>query len=125
MSYLEPVYAELGVVMTDQVRRRFDEVQTFHQSVVRNRRTYLEDEVTALRARLADSESERARLGGVLATSLRTLQEGGALDALTQLQQILGQEQAVLSGGPKPSEAAVHPSPSRRRVDAEANQSLT
>ncbi|MFD3844027.1 ABC-three component system protein, partial [Streptomyces sp. NPDC058642] len=31
-EYLEPVYEELGIVLNDQVRRRFDEVQAFHHS---------------------------------------------------------------------------------------------
>ncbi len=97
VSYLEPVYAELGIMLTDQVRRRFDEVEAFHQSVVRNRRRYLDEEAGAIRQRLADSESERNQLGEQLAQILRTLQEGGALEALTTLQQVLGQEQAVLS----------------------------
>ncbi|MFF1615360.1 ABC-three component system protein [Amycolatopsis sp. NPDC058278] len=97
ISYLEPVYAELGVMLTDQVRRRFDEVEAFHQSVVGNRRRYLDEEATATRQRLTDSEAERQRLGDQLASILRTLQEGGALEALTTLQQVLGQEQAVLS----------------------------
>ena len=45
VDYLEPVYQEFGVVLDDQVRRRFEEVQTFHPSVVRNRRRFLEAEL--------------------------------------------------------------------------------
>ncbi|MET8354831.1 ABC-three component system protein [Micromonospora sp. NPDC005206] len=97
VSYLEPIYAELGVMLTDQVRKRFDEVEAFHQSIVRNRRRYLDEEASAIRQRLVDSETERGRLGEQLASILRTLQEGGALEALTTLQQVLGQEQALLS----------------------------
>ncbi|MFD4247360.1 hypothetical protein ACFWP3_38120 [Streptomyces sp. NPDC058525] len=32
MSYLEPAYRELGVILNDQVRRRFDDVKAFHHS---------------------------------------------------------------------------------------------
>ncbi|MGW4466376.1 ABC-three component system protein [Micromonospora sp. NPDC004704] len=97
VSYLEPVYAELGVLLNDQVRRRFDEVQAFHESVVRNRRRYLDEEAATIRQRLAQSETDRQRLGDQLAATLRTLQEGGALEALTTLQQVLAQQQALLS----------------------------
>lgn len=97
VSYLEPVYAELGVLLNDQVRRRFDEVQAFHESVVRNRRRYLDEEAATIRQRLAESETDRQRLGDQLAATLRTLQEGGALEALTTLQQVLAQQQALLS----------------------------
>lgn len=96
ISYLEPVYAELGVILSDEVRRRFEEVEAFHHSVVRNRRHYLEEEAAAIRRRLDEGEAERQRLGEQLARLLRTLQEGGALDALTAMQRILAQEQAVL-----------------------------
>jgi uncharacterized protein YydD (DUF2326 family) len=37
VSYLEPAYRELGVILNDQVRRRFEKVKTFHHSIVRNR----------------------------------------------------------------------------------------
>ncbi|MEV4705446.1 ABC-three component system protein [Actinoplanes sp. NPDC049316] len=97
ISYLEPVYAELGILLTDQVRRRFDEVEAFHHSIVRNRRQYLEEERDTIRQRLADSEAERSRLGEQLASTLRSLEEGGALTALTALQQVLGERQATLA----------------------------
>lgn len=96
LAYLEAAYAELGVVLGDQVRRSFVEVQAFHGSVVRNRQQYLADEAAAIRARLQQREAERELLGLQLAEVLRTLNEGGALDALTTLQQILAQERAQL-----------------------------
>ncbi|ROT33443.1 ABC-three component system protein [Micromonospora sp. HM5-17] len=96
LAYLERAYAELGVVLGDQVRRSFDDVRAFHGSVVRNRRQYLDEEASAIRSRLQEREAEREQLGDRLAATLRTLNEGGALDALTTLQQILAQEQAQL-----------------------------
>jgi uncharacterized protein YydD (DUF2326 family) len=96
LAYLEAAYAELGVVLGDQVRRSFTEVQAFHGSVVRNRQQYLADEAAAIRTRLQQREAEREQLGTQLAEVLRTLNEGGALDALTTLQQILAQERAQL-----------------------------
>lgn len=38
VRYLEPVYSELGIILGDQVRRRYSDVREFHDSVVRNRR---------------------------------------------------------------------------------------
>jgi uncharacterized protein YydD (DUF2326 family) len=63
MSYVEPVYGELGVILSGHIRRSFDEVREFHASVVRNRQRYLRKEVDAIRQRLADSEAERQRPG--------------------------------------------------------------
>jgi uncharacterized protein YydD (DUF2326 family) len=96
VAYLEPVYEELGILLGEQVRKRFDQVETFHASIVRNRRRYLEDEITELRGRLAQRRQERAVLGEELTEVLRALQEGGALQALTGLQQILARETAAL-----------------------------
>ncbi|WP_331768181.1 ABC-three component system protein [Embleya sp. NBC_00896] len=95
-DYLESVYRELGIILNDQVRRRFEDVQTFHHSVVRNRRRFLDDEITELTQRLETRRTERARLGEEQAHLLRTLNEGGALEALTALQQALAREQATL-----------------------------
>src|SRR5690606_10407494 len=97
ISYMEPVYRELGVIFSDQVRRRFDEVREFHNSVIRNRQHYLRQEMEAIQQRLADSEAERQRLGEEQARVMRILREGGALDTLTTLQQALAQQQAMLS----------------------------
>ncbi|GGO55432.1 hypothetical protein GCM10012287_46690 [Streptomyces daqingensis] len=94
VDYLEPAYRELGIVLGEQVNRRFADVQTFHQSVVRNRRAFLEEEIESLTNRLAARREERARLGERQSQLLRMLSEGGALEALTALQQALAREQA-------------------------------
>ncbi|MET8626338.1 ABC-three component system protein [Kitasatospora sp. NPDC004669] len=96
IEYLQPVYRELGIVLPDQVRRRFDEVETFHQSIVRNRRRFLDAEIDQLSQRLAERRAERARLGDEQARLLRQLAEGGALEALTALQQAMAREEAAL-----------------------------
>lgn len=116
ISYVEAAYAELGVVMGDQVRRSFTDVEAFHTSVIRNRRRYLGEEADAIRARLQERENERQRLGGELALVLRSLNEGGALDALTTMQQVLGQEQAMLDALRHRFEAAQALEASRRNI---------
>ncbi|MDE3725078.1 hypothetical protein PWG71_27160 [Nocardiopsis sp. N85] len=77
-DYLERAYEEMGVLLGDRVRARFDQVEEFHRAVVRNRRQYLDEEAAALREKLAASERERAELGDRQAALLRTLNEGGA-----------------------------------------------
>ncbi|MFJ5227561.1 ABC-three component system protein [Streptomyces sp. NPDC088400] len=97
VDYLEPVYRELGIVLSPQIRRRFEDVQAFHHSIVRNRRRYLEEEITERSVRMAERRTERARLGEEQARLLRLLNEGGALEALTVLQQALAREEATLA----------------------------
>jgi uncharacterized protein YydD (DUF2326 family) len=116
ITYVEAAYAELGVVLGEQVRRSFRDVEAFHTSVVRNRRRYLGEEATTIRARLEEREAERQRLGAELAAVLRSLNEGGALDALTTMQQGLAQEQAALAALRHRYEAAQALEASRRSI---------
>ncbi|GGS40147.1 hypothetical protein IX27_19640 [Streptomyces sp. JS01] len=95
-TYLEPVYEELGVVLNEQVRRRFEEVKDFHRSVVRNRRRFLDAEIAEITERLEARRTERSHLGEEQARLLRVLNDGGALEALTALQQAMAREQATL-----------------------------
>ncbi|MEU5611302.1 ABC-three component system protein [Streptomyces sparsogenes] len=122
VDYLEPVYQELGVVLNDQVRRRFEEVQTFHQSVVRNRRRFLEAEIADITARLEARRTERARLGEEQSRLLRVLNDGGALEALTALQQALAREQAALEALRHRYEAAQTLEASARQITAQRLQ---
>jgi uncharacterized protein YydD (DUF2326 family) len=122
IDYLDSVYSELGIVLGDAVRRRYDEVEEFHHSVVRNRRAYLEGEVTAIRERLSRREAERLALGDEQASILRTLNEGGALDALTALQQALAQERAVLEALRHRFEAAQALEASAAEIKADRSQ---
>ncbi|MCS3494505.1 uncharacterized protein YydD (DUF2326 family) [Arthrobacter sp. JUb119] len=88
-EYLQRAYQELGIILPDAVLRRYDDVQSFHHSVLTNRRAYLEEEIAATRTRLDGRQDERGRLGEEQARLLRALHEGGALDAFTALQEQL------------------------------------
>ncbi|QXE34053.1 DUF2326 domain-containing protein [Streptomyces sp. GMY02] len=118
IGYVSQVYQELGIALGDQVRRRFTEVQAFHESIVRNRRRYLNEELTSIEARLAARRSERERLGEELSLVLKTLKEGGALEALTALQQALAQKQASVEALKHRYEAAQALESSARQITA-------
>ncbi|MFD3780289.1 ABC-three component system protein [Streptomyces sp. NPDC058612] len=120
VDYLEPAYLELGVILNDQVRRRFEDVKAFHHSVVRNRRRFLEEEISELTERLAARRAERARLGEDQARLLRELADGGALGALTALQTALGREEAALGALRHRFEAAQTLEASARQITAKS-----
>jgi len=86
-SDLDRLYAEAGVVFPDAVKQRFDEVRRFHESVVSNRRQYLESERATAEARLTQRTSEMSRLDQQRGEIMRTLQSKGALDQFQRLQQ--------------------------------------
>ncbi|WP_017604240.1 ABC-three component system protein [Nocardiopsis alkaliphila] len=118
-DYLERAYQEMGVLLGDQVRARFDQVEAFHRAVVRNRRRYLNEEAAALREKLTTSEREREDLGARQAALLRTLNEGGALDTLTVMQGALAKEEAQREYLQSRLNAARTLEQSRRQIDQE------
>lgn len=122
VDYLETVYSGLGVTLGNVVQRRFDEVRDFHTAVVQNRRSYLEDELSALRNRLDSRVLERETLGEELARVLRLLNEGGALAALNTLQQGLASARAELEALRHRFEAAQTLEASRSEIKAERGQ---
>ncbi|OQM78049.1 ABC-three component system protein [Rhodococcus sp. 66b] len=87
VEYLKLAYRELGVTLPDVVLRHYDDVRAFHDSVLSNRRSYLAEEISSTRSRLEQRQFERQNLGGEQARLLRLLHEGGALTALTALQE--------------------------------------
>ena len=96
VDYLRRAYQELGIVLPDAVLRRYEDVQSFHESVLTNRRAYLEEEITGTVARLDARQVEREQLGEEQADLLRALHDGGALDAFTALQDQLSRARSEL-----------------------------
>lgn len=95
-DYLHRAYQELGIVLPDTVLRRYADVQSFHESVLTNRRAYLEEEVAATVTRLDTRQTEREQLGEEQAQLLRALHDGGALDAFTAIQDQLSRARSEL-----------------------------
>lgn len=91
---VERLYAQAGVVLPDSVARRFDEVLTFHSSIVQNRRSHLRGEVQAAGQRIAAREREQAELDRRRAQVMELLRAHGALEQLTQLQGELSRAEA-------------------------------
>jgi uncharacterized protein YydD (DUF2326 family) len=91
---VERLYAQAGVVLPDNVARRFDEVRTFHSSIVQNRRSNLRGEVQAAGQRIAAREREQAELDQRRAQVMELLRAHGALEQLTQLQGELSRAEA-------------------------------
>lgn len=83
---LQRLYVEAGVVLPDLVQRRFDDVKSFHESVVQNRRSYLQTEVAAARKRIAERSAEQLRLDGRRGEIMQILTASGALDHFSALQ---------------------------------------
>ncbi|MBZ0117297.1 MAG: DUF2326 domain-containing protein [Sandaracinaceae bacterium] len=92
---LESLFREAGTVLPDLVRRRFKEASAFHESVVRNRRLYLESELAQTRARIQTRDGEKAELDARRAEIMSILRSAGALEHFVALQHELAKAQAV------------------------------
>lgn len=103
---LTRVYSELGVVLPQLVARRYDEVAEFHQSVVRNRRGFLQQESNAVNARLAAIEVERSSLDTERSEVLRLLGETVALDTFLAVQRDIAKMEADVADLERRVEAA-------------------
>jgi uncharacterized protein YydD (DUF2326 family) len=83
---LEAVYRELGIILPEHVRKRFGDVTQFHESVVKNRRSYLAAELRKTRARIAERVEKQERLDRRRSEVMGILQSSGALEQYTEMQ---------------------------------------
>jgi len=82
---IETLFAEAGVVLGDNVKRRFDEVEKFHRAVVQNRQSHLVGEITATERRIAERTRRKEEFDARRAVIMKVLTEGGALEHYNRL----------------------------------------
>src|SRR5690606_18419491 len=56
------MYREVGIVLPDLVTKQLDDVQRFHERVVRNRIAHLSGEIEAANARIQSREHEMSEI---------------------------------------------------------------
>lgn len=103
---LARVYAEIGLVLPDTVSRRYEEVRAFHESVIRNRRSFLEQEFSAVRERLDAIDTERRALDGQRSEVMQLLNETVALDTFLSIQRELAKQESDVADLERRLEAA-------------------
>src|SRR6266704_5413885 len=77
---LTRLYQEVGVILSEAVVRRFEDVKQFHQSIIENRKSYLNGEVIAAEQRIRVREEQMISITNRLAKVMAILQSHGALD---------------------------------------------
>jgi uncharacterized protein YydD (DUF2326 family) len=92
------LYAEAGVVLPDMVRRRFDEVERFHRSIIENRRAHLNAEISSAEARIAERDQRTAERDRRRRQIMSVLSSGGALEHYTNLREEAGRAEAEVEG---------------------------
>jgi uncharacterized protein YydD (DUF2326 family) len=83
---LQKLYEEAGVVLPDAIKRRYEDVLQFHESVIRNRRSYLQSEHGAASERVQRRNARREQLDRRRSELMTMLKSHGALDQFIALQ---------------------------------------
>jgi uncharacterized protein YydD (DUF2326 family) len=86
LTDLNQLYREAGVSLPGVALRRYDEVQRFHESVIANRRSYLQQEQQDAERRIEEREREKSERDSRRAEILNLLKTHGALEQFTLLQ---------------------------------------
>lgn len=119
---LQAVYQEAGVVLPDLVKRRYEDVKSFHESVVRNRKDYLSSELDAAKLRIELRDNKKALLDARRVEILSILKSHGALEQFLKLQGELGRLESVVESLRQRFEAAEQLEGTKNELEIERNR---
>lgn len=85
---LEALYGEAGIALPGAVRKTLADARAFNEKIIVNRRGFIAGEITALEAAVTDREAQIVTLTDRRAGYLSALAGQGALEELTQLQEM-------------------------------------
>jgi uncharacterized protein YydD (DUF2326 family) len=117
---LQQLYDEAQVDLPGSALRRFDEVRAFHESVLRNRQSYLQAELKAAKDRLDARSRHRNEWDARRAQVMAVLSSTGALEQFTQLQSELGRLEGHAENLKRQTVAARQMEQTRLELDIEA-----
>lgn len=119
---LQAVYEEAGVVLPGLVRRRYEDVKSFHESVVRNRKDYLSSELEASKLRIELRDGKKAQLDRRRGEILGILRSHGALEQFLKLQGELGRLESEVESLRHRFEAAEQLEGTKNELEIERNR---
>lgn len=122
LNILKDIYAEAGVVLPNVVLRKYDEVLSFHESVVRNRHDYLDGELQSAKDRINNREKEKEQLDKRRAEIMAILESHGALEQFSSLQSEQGRLKAEVESLEKRFELAEQIEGTKNELDIERNK---
>ncbi len=119
---LENVYQEVGIALPGIVRKRYEDVSSFHESVIRNRRDYLSGELDAAKTRIASRNQYKVSLDTRRAEVMAILKSHGALDQFSKLQGEIGRMEAEVETLRQRYEAAEKLEGTKNELEIERNR---
>ncbi|MFD1958215.1 DUF2326 domain-containing protein [Novosphingobium panipatense] len=85
---LEALYGEAGIALPGAVKKTLADARAFNAQIIANRREFIAGEIAALEAAVSEREADIATLTDRRANYLSALAGQGALEELTQLQEL-------------------------------------
>lgn len=119
---LERIYSEAGVVLPGTAIKRYEDVQSFHQSVIRNRKDYLSEELEVTQKRNADRNAEKANLDERRSEVMSVLKTHGALEQFSNLEAQAARKEAEIESLRQRFEAAEQLEGSKNELEIERNR---
>lgn len=94
---LARLFDEARIILPDLVTSRYDEVQRFHEQLVENRQTHLQNEISAAKRRIAERQPHRERIEERRRDITKALRSSGPADELLRLRDELSDRQSELT----------------------------
>ena len=96
LSDLENIYAEAGVSLPGIAIKRYDEVRSFHESIIRNRQDYLEEELHAAKQRIIQRQQKQSQLDERRSVVMKLLQSHGAFEHFARLRDEAARQESTV-----------------------------
>ncbi|MGR9000005.1 MAG: DUF2326 domain-containing protein [Gammaproteobacteria bacterium] len=93
---VERLYTEAGLLFPDTIRKTLNEAKSFHESIVRNRKTFLQAEIAQIKNQISTAENEIKVNSDERATLMQLLRDHGALEEFALLQERLLEKKGQL-----------------------------
>lgn len=122
LTDLEYIYAEAGIALPGVAIKRYKDVRSFHESIIRNRKDYIAGELEAARLRISEREQSKRRLDERRATVMGVLRSHGALSQFSQLQEEAARHAASVESLRQRFEVAEQLEGSKNELEIERNQ---
>ena len=121
LNKLKETYAEAGIVLPNVALRKYEEVHSFHESIVRNRHDYLFSELQSAKDRIKTREKEQGKLDERRREIMTILKSHGALEQFSNLQGEQGRLEAEVETLTKRFELAEQIEGTKNELDIERN----
>lgn len=83
---IDRLFLEASLELPDMVTKRFEDVSAFHESIVRNRKEHLRQEMADITLRIGKRHEQKKKLDDERSGILMLLQSHGALDQYMEIQ---------------------------------------